>query len=404
MRVTTRLFEAYINCPTKCFLQALGGADGENAYANWVKTWNESYRHEGLKRLKEGVLPNECVISPSDAGRVKTAQWRLAVDLVACALDLESSIQAVMRRPSERPGQPSQFIPIRFLFTNKITRNDKLLLAFDALVLSEMLGRQVGLGKIIHGDNHATLKVKTVTLASEARKQAKKITALLSSLSPPDLVLNRHCPECEFQVRCQQKAMEKDDLSRLSGMTAKERKKWNSKGIFTVTQLSYTFRPRKKSKRPGLRTVKYYHSLKALALRENKIHVAGKPELNMSGTPVYLDVEGTPDRDFYYLIGLRMPSVGSIVQRSLWADDTAGEERIWREFLQVIVAIENPQLIHYGSYEIAFLRRMKRRYGDTTEDGALVGRLIEGARNALSVIYGHIYFPTYSNGLKDIAS
>jgi hypothetical protein len=32
---------------------------------------------------------------------------------------------------------------------------------FDAVVLSEILGREVSLAKIIHGDDHGTLKVKT---------------------------------------------------------------------------------------------------------------------------------------------------------------------------------------------------------------------------------------------------
>ena len=62
-----------------------------------------------------------------------------------------------------------------------------------------MLGREVSLGKIIHGDDHATLKVKTSALAGEVRKRLEKIAALLSSPAPPDLVLNRHCAECEFQ-------------------------------------------------------------------------------------------------------------------------------------------------------------------------------------------------------------
>lgn len=48
---------------------------------------------------------------------------------------------------------------------------------------------------------------------------------------------------------------------------------------------------------------KYHHSLKALAIREKKIHIVGNPELKIEGTPVYLDVEGLPDRGFYYLIG-----------------------------------------------------------------------------------------------------
>jgi hypothetical protein len=89
-------------------------------------------------------------------------------------------------------------------------------------------------------------------------------------------------------------------------MTEKERKNFHNKGIFTVTQLSYTFRPRRRPKRLRDRRERYHHALKALAIRAKKIHVVGSPELRIDGTPVYLDVEGIPDRDFYYLIGVRL--------------------------------------------------------------------------------------------------
>jgi len=104
---------------------------------------------------------------------------------------------------------------------------------------------------------------------------------LLSSHSPPDLILNRHCAECEFQAGCRKKAIEKDDLSLLSGMTEKERKNFNSKGIFGATQLSYTFRPRRRPKQLTGKREKYHHSLKALAIRERKIHIVGSPELKI---------------------------------------------------------------------------------------------------------------------------
>ena len=89
-------------------------------------------------------------------------------------------------------------------------------------------------------------------------------------------------------------------------MTVKERKKLHDKGIFTVTQLSYTFRPRRRPKRLRDKREKYRHSLRALAIRQKKIHIVGSPEIKIEGTPVYLDVEGLPDRDFYYLIGVRL--------------------------------------------------------------------------------------------------
>ena len=157
-----------------------------------------------------------------------------------------------MRSNSFQPRAVSQsayLIPIRFKFTNKLDKDDKLLLAFDAFTLSQSSGREIKFGKIIHGDNRATSKVKISPLVGEVRKRIDKISVLLASSTPPELILNRHCAECEFQTRCHKEATQQDDLSLLSGMTAKERKQLNSKGTFTVKQLSFAFLPRRRPKK-----------------------------------------------------------------------------------------------------------------------------------------------------------
>ncbi len=175
-----------------------------------------------------------------------------------------------------------------------------------ALALFAAFGKKPPFGKIIHGSNQRVTKVKLPDLMEKAKAIIGKMSAKQASAAPPPLILNRHCTECEFKTRCRQIAVEKDDLSLLSGMSEKERKQQHSKGIFTVTQLSYTYRPRRRPKRLASKPDNYSHALRALAIRENKIHIAGSPKLNITGTPVYLDVEGVPDRDFYYLIGLRI--------------------------------------------------------------------------------------------------
>ncbi|MEK7675965.1 MAG: IS66 family transposase, partial [Verrucomicrobiota bacterium] len=185
-------------------------------------------------------------------------------------------------------------------------------------------------------------------------------------------------------------------------MSAKERQKLRSKGIFTVTQLSYTFRPPRRPKRQRDKREKYHHSLKALAIREKKIHIVGSPELKIEGTPVYLDVEGLPDRDFYYLIGLRIGNGESAVQHSLWADTVEDEGKIWWKFLGILETVEKPVLIHYGSYETTFVRRMSEQHGGSQE-GSASAKAIVSAINLVAAIFGRIYFPTCANGLKDIA-
>jgi predicted RecB family nuclease len=444
MKISADVFGAFLRCSTKCWLKAAGEPTSGNAYAEWVRSQDESYRAGASKPLIADMPANECDVAVV-AENLKTAEWRLAEGVELCVplvgqvsahggsggilppddsriipcspAKLEASLSAgkmpalpllvarlhaVERVPPAGRRKPVEFIPIRFIFANKLTKDDRLLLAFDAFVLSQALGREIAGGQIIHGEDHAALKVKTSTLAGEVRKRLEKIAALLSNPTPPDLVLNRHCAECEFQTRCRQKAIEKDDLSLLAGMSEKERKKLHSKGIFTVTQLSYAFRPRRRPKRLRGNREKYHHSLKALAIREKKIHIVGSPELKIEGTPVYLDVEGLPDRDFYYLVGVRIGDGASAVQHSLWADSVEDEARIWQELLSILETVEKPVLIHYGNYETIFLRRMSERHGKPPK-GSSLAATIEATVNLPSVIFAQVYYPCHSNGLKEIA-
>jgi Transposase IS66 family/RNase_H superfamily len=191
-------------------------------------------------------------------------------------------------------------------------------------------------------------------------------------------------------------------------MTAKELARNRDKGISTITQLSYGYRPRRrrrvKSTAPrGSPPVKHDHKLKALAIKKAQIHVVGSPSLSVGGTPVFMDVEGVPDRDFYYLIGLRYEAEGVPVERSFWADGPEGEREIWQECLCALKQVNKPQIVHYGAYESRFLKHMRERWKAPADDAEFLDRLIGGSVNLLGSIYGRIYFPTYSNGLKEIA-
>ena len=243
MIITGDIFDAYLKCPTKCFFVATGETQSEDTYTEWVKAKSESYRIQGIKHIVEEHKKDECVHGQLDAKSVKNAKWRFAVNFVARVKDLESTIHAVERIHSKGKGLPTQFVPIRFISTNKISKHDRLMLTFDALVLSEALGRKTRLGKIIHGDKFTIRKVQLTTLMSDARKLIDKITTLLSNDSPPDLILNRHCAECGFQKRCRAQAIEKDDLSLLARMTEKERKRFNSKGILPLPSSPTLFAP-----------------------------------------------------------------------------------------------------------------------------------------------------------------
>jgi len=403
MKITPDLFEAYLKCPTKCFLRAHGEKPTGNEFADWMQTQTAEYASQGIQRLRQGCKAEECVCGDQATVNVKIPKWHMATSFPVSTENLQSTIHAVEHLPSHARGGPARFIPVRFIARNKVTRDDKLLLAFDARVLAESIGRASHFGKIIHGDDYVVCKVKTAALKRAVDNTTGNISELITRQSPPELVLNRHCSECEFQSRCRGKAIEKDELSLLANLHRTERKQLKDKGIFTVTQLSYTFRPRRRPKHLKEKREKYHHSLKALAIRERKIHVVGSPRLNITGTPVLLDVESIPDWDFYYLIGIRILKNGSSIQHSFWADTRQDERRIWEQFIQVLVQVENPVLVHYGSFEETFIRHMRERYPQAGIYLPSLEQLSQQSINVLAFIYGQVYFPTYSNGLKEIA-
>ncbi|PYT74739.1 MAG: hypothetical protein DMG42_10155 [Acidobacteria bacterium] len=108
------------------------------------------------------------------------------------------------------------------------------------------------------------------------------------------------------------------------------------------------------------------------------------PEINIEGTPVYLDIESLPEEGFYYLIGIRTIAGDSVVQHSFWANGPSKESRIWWEFLSKLMEIENPGVIRYGSFESVFLKHMVEKYGGPPNDSG-VAKALESSINLLSV-------------------
>ena len=398
MSVTQEIFEAFLKCPRKSHLVSEGAIGAQSEFYEGQRRLEESYEQAASARLRSPLQPNEWYIGTHPAERLHEVHYRLVFDYVIVEPDLSARLHALEVDCSRARVKHHSYIPIRFVPKEKLIPSDKLMLAFDAFVFSRATGELPAVGKIVHGRLCSVVRLSLPKLLRRVRPVIEKIIKQQAENIIPPVVLNKHCPECQFQSTCRQIAHEKDDLSLLATISDKERKKFHENGIFTVTQLSYAFRPRRRST-PG--APKHFPALKALAIRKGKIHILGAPPLSGYGTPVYLDVEGDADRDFYYLIGMRTGNEPSMTHYSFWADDPAAEGKIWADFLEQLTQIEKPRLIHYGSYETQFLRRMRARYPNTGSP-AFLDDLARSALNLLSIIYAHVYFPTYSNGLKEV--
>jgi predicted RecB family nuclease len=412
--ITAAVFAAFLKCPTKAYLLTIGEPTPHSFFADIEACVSSTYS----TAAKRGLCVEANAAEPLDFRQLLhgagTKGIKRYVNSDTAVYVLTASAGRLEERRSQQSTPSGTLVPILFSPSNKPDISDNLRLCFGALALSQRTGIVPDTGILLYGDGPRCRTVNIGNHADRTRQTIELIVAIGYGQKAPPLVLNRHCAVCDFQPNCRTRAIERDDLSLLSAMTVKERTKCSAKGISTITQLSYGYRPRRRKRtRPDAErsakattraasVAKNDHKLKALAVKKNQIHVVGSPSLCFAGVPVFLDVEGMPDKDFYYLIGLRFERRGEQIERSFWADGFNSERLIWESCLRELKAIHNAQIVCYGAYDIRFLRQMRARYVVAPDDAAFVDRLIDMSVNLVGRIYSTIYFPTYSNSLKEI--
>lgn len=292
-----------------------------------------------------------------------------------------------------------RYEPRIFTGTYSVTKEQKLNLLFIGYLLQNILKIPINKGKIISLDNsYHSVKLNDNSKFIKPLINPLKEWIKTSPLEPPPVILNKHCPCCQFQVNCRKKAEQDDDLSLLTSMTPKSWQKYHKRGIFTVKQLSYLYRPKRRRRNKKKTFSRHKPELQALAIRTGKIYLQDTPILLRHEVEIFLDIEGIPDQNFYYLIGLLICIRGKVNFYSFWADNIEEEEKIWLQLVEKINFYPQAPIYHYGSYEPKALKKLFQRYSDENNYKIIEKRLI----NVNQYIYGKIYFPTYSNTLKEL--
>ena len=399
---TAQVVAAYLQCKTKGTLlwQCITGDDPD-----FLLPLMHEYKTASRASLEQqtGRTLIDFVDLTSRAGQGNA----YLIDAESTSVDMA----AINELPkSTTNNRDSACAPALFLPFEQADSWHKALLHFAAFAIRNSVGASPSVAYICYGK---AVKIKSIKRPDIDERKigdlARAIFAAAHGGSPVPLVLNKHCAVCEYRMRCRREAIDCDNLSLIPSIGEKERRKHIERGINSITQFSYTNRPRRKRRmhatpRPeSLITAKNDSRLKALSIRKGQVHIANAQPPKIAGTQVYFDVEGIPGEEVYYLVGMRFQAANAWTEISYWADSHDQERDIWRQSLGTLLALESPQLVHYGHYEAAYLARMRDRYPDLLPERGRFEALTSNARNLLKSIYGQVYFPTYTNGLKDVA-
>ena len=397
MKINNAVFLSYLHCPYKACLLLEGRSGQRTDYETLMADLDSGYKALAQAALDGGRVSAAAVdcgdnVSGIGASQLVTFDAKIEHGSFECILD------ALKPEADSFAGGP-RYLPVVFCRTERVPRFEELRLALGGHLLSLVQRSRPATGIVINGAN---CSLKTVRLTPKY-PAIERIVAGLVSLATgqyrPPLILNSHCPACEFQQSCADEAKKEGNLSLLHRMTDKVIRQYNHKGIFTINQLSYTFHPRRKSKRVKARGRPHSYALQSMAIRDQKVYVLDLPALPSAETQVFIDMEGDPDDKFVYLIGLLVVRDGQETCHSFWADTREDEALIFDQLDCALTDMANPRLFHYGPYEAHVVKRVASRAAESRLNGIADIRLT----NVLSEVYSKIYFPTYSNSLKDIA-
>ena len=146
---TSRLLKAFLACPLKCYLIFEGRTSAETEYSAWAAAIEESYRQECLSqyREKDAIAAG---LSSTEPHKWKMESWQFAFSKTVQADGWEAEIDLIQR--NSQYGSTSRFISIRFVANSRLTASDKIIAAFEALVIAKALGRKTDKAIIIHGE------------------------------------------------------------------------------------------------------------------------------------------------------------------------------------------------------------------------------------------------------------
>lgn len=390
--ITTETVTAYAVCSRKAVFLLRGNPKGSlHEYERVLSERAERRRQEYLIDLPNNELP----ALPFAKTETPVLSILNSAHIVA-SKELVASCDALVNKKPGRSGAHAYFEPHLVLGSHTVNSQQKLAIAFAGYVVGNInkdlptTGSAVPFGSKPRRVQLSTLYPKVRSIITNLRQFING-----SLTEPPPLYLNRNCVTCRYYDHCYHEAEAADHLTLLERMSPKLLRQYAKKGVFTVNQLSYLFKPRRRRKRSKKAQPSFNIQLQAFSIRMKKIYLYEPPTLKKQPIELYLDIEGIPDQDFNYLIGLLINECESTTKRSFWANTSEDECEIFQECINLLKQYPDAPIYHYGSYESRAFQKAGTKYNvDCTE---IIARLV----NVNSFIFGKIYFPTRSNRLKE---
>jgi hypothetical protein len=179
MPITEEIVAAFLKCETKAHLQYSGILGAQSEFSQRAQNQREEYR-ESCRELLCSALHTPSFVGTPDLQSLKDRRYHLVLDYVVAQSEIDVRLDALVLNRVKRARLDCPYIPVRFVPCEKLSTDDKLMLAFNAVALSKVYGKTPRAGRIIHGRNHTMANIALFPLLGKPQQQRRTHDVVVS--------------------------------------------------------------------------------------------------------------------------------------------------------------------------------------------------------------------------------
>jgi hypothetical protein len=134
--VTDAAFEAFLHCDTKAYLLR-ESIDSQSEFGVWEEGLSQQFKQRVSEWLRSSFGDDEVYVGTPSPRMLEQGSHRIVLRPLIRSSDLRAEPDALWRMPPVSGATSFRYIPVRFVRNEKVSRFDKLMLAFDALALNK---------------------------------------------------------------------------------------------------------------------------------------------------------------------------------------------------------------------------------------------------------------------------
>jgi predicted RecB family nuclease len=201
-KITRDVVESYLNSPTKAHLKLAGNQGIRSSFEAFLLQTRQEVRQQAISKILAKTARDDVTSNiPLTATSLRTGPSYI----LDTALD--DDLLSVRFDGLQKVDGPSglgdfHYVPMLFHEGRTVGKDRRILLEVLGLLLSKIQGKLPAVGVVWHGQECSVTKVRLNPDTRRSERLLRELKEMANPGTPPSLILNNHCPVCEFRQRC----------------------------------------------------------------------------------------------------------------------------------------------------------------------------------------------------------